>query len=150
MSATDIAEWMRNEYDNVHELVAVLRAKISIEPRAHQQEWIEEVRRRFEHLRAHFVKHVALEEHEGYLKSVTARRPTLSPQVDKLRSEHNQIVRMMNDIHASLGHTGPDDHLLIADCRHRIEMLLSHLSQHEDRENLLITYVLTQDIGTKD
>ncbi len=150
MTSFDLSEWMKEEYEKVHKLVDALREKIGTEPRFNQEKWIDEVRLRFEHLRAHFIKHIALEEQEGYLKSVLEQKPSLSEQAAKLHTEHQQLVKLMNGIHATLMEMGPSDHLIISDCRQRIEGLLLTLRQHEDRENMLVTYAFTQDIGTKD
>lgn len=150
MKAEDIGQWMREEHAKVEELADRLRERVGVVPRLNLERWLREVRHQFEHFRAHMVRHMALEEHNGYMSAVVERRPTLSPQVDRLNHEHLELSRLLETIHAALGQIGPDDRLLVRDCCRRIGELLNYIEHHENDENMLVTFVFTQDIGTKD
>jgi hemerythrin-like domain-containing protein len=150
MKPDDLAAWMREEHDRVHDLRDKLTEKTATMPRINVDEWLKEVRDRFEHLRAHLIQHMGLEEHDGYLNSVLELRPTLAPQVEKLNREHKELRSIMDSIFRDLQQVGVGDNLLIMDLSWRISQFLSYITHHEEHEQLLVTYAFTQEIGTKD
>lgn len=150
MDASKIAQWMREEHDKVEDLSNRLKERVAVVPRANLGNWINEVRDRFEHFRAHLIKHMALEESEGYLIAVTERRPTLSREVERLEHEHRELEKIMESIHHAFSELAADDRLLVRDCCSRIEKLLAYIERHEDDENLLVTQAFARDIGTND
>ena len=150
MDTQEIAQWMRNEHVRVHELANELREQVAVVPRANLGKWIADIREQYEHFRAHLVKHMALEERDGYLPSVTERRPTLAGEVERLEHEHVELIKIMDGIHELVHQLTAEDRLLIRDCRDRIGDLLSYIEHHEEEEDLLITHVFTRDIGTAD
>ncbi len=150
MDATEFAKRMREEHDQVNELAEVLRTQAAVVPRVGVEQWLEKLRERFEHFRAHLYKHMALEEKDGYMAMVTEQRPTLSPHVEHLKREHHQFAHLMDRIHETLMSVEPGEVLVAFDCCRRIENLLSYIDRHENDENLLITYVFTQELGARD
>lgn len=148
MDAQSIAKWMLQEHLRVDELVGRLRERGAAPQPAERAHWIEEVRDRFDHLRAHLFKHLAMEEDGGYMKSVLECRPTLSDQVEKLHREHREMVELMNSIHQAVHQATADDALLISDACARIQHFLSYLERHQESENLLTASVFTDDMGT--
>ena len=150
MDTQEIAQWMRDEHARVHELANELREQVAVVPRANLGKWIADVREQYEHFRAHLIKHMALEERDGYLPSVTERRPTLAGEVERLKHEHVETIKIMDGIHEAVHQLTVEDRLLIRDCRDRIGDLLSYIEHHEEEEDLLITHVFTRDIGTAD
>jgi hypothetical protein len=150
MTSQDIAKQCREEHLKVEILTNRLREWVAVVPRTNLGSWIKETQDRFEHLRAHMIKHVALEENEGYMVGVIERRPTLAPEVDRLKHEHSELAQIMDGIHKAVQDLSPEDRLLIRDCCRRIENLIHYIDHHEDDENMLVTFVFTHDIGTKD
>lgn len=150
MEPQDLARWMQTEHKKVEVLMQDLREKIAAVPRTNAGQWLDELRDRFEHARAHFQKHMALEEHEGYLTDVLEQRPTLSDGVDRLKHEHAELTRIMDDIYQTLRRINPTDRLLIQDSCQRIEFFLTCAERHEAEENRLVLSVFTRDIGTRD
>ena len=150
MDAAKIAQWMREEHEKVENLIDRLKEQVAVVPRANLGKWIEEVGDRFEHFRAHMVKHIALEEREGYLTAVTDRRPTLSREVERLQHEHEELQKIMESVYRAVGELAAEDRLLVRDCCARIENLLGYVERHEDDENLLVTQAFARDIGTND
>lgn len=148
MTVQNLGRWIKKEHEQVQGLADRLTEKIAIIPRANLAAWIAEVSERFDHFRAHMTKHMALEEHEGYLPTVVERRPTLAPQIDRLHHEHEEFLQLMKGVHQSLESLTPEDHLLVRDCCHRIAHLLDYVEQHEELENNLVTFAFSQDIGT--
>lgn len=150
MQPSELARWIREEHEKVLELGDRLRRELAIVPRTDVNAWIDRVRERFEHFRAHQQQHMALEEREGYMKVVLERRPTLSKQVERLRHEHGEITRIMADVAQAVAVLTSEDRLLARDCSDRMANLLAYVEHHERDEELLITYAFTQDIGTED
>jgi len=150
MSMFEVAQRLREEHDRVDDLSDRLREHVCVVPRTNIGHWIDIVHERFEHFRAHFTQHMALEEQEGYMVSVVENRPTLSIEVDRLKHEHREIVKIMDRIHVAVEQLDPNDRLLVYDCCRRIDNLLNYVEHHENDENLLITFAYTHDIGTKD
>ena len=150
MNTHELAVKLRAEHDAVETLSDHLRECVSVVPRANLGDWISELRLRFEHLRAHLTKHMALEEHDGYMKTVVEIRPTLSPEVDRLQHEHEEIGQIMASVHEAVEALKPVDRLLVRDCCRRIDNLLHYIEHHESDENLLLITSLTTDIGGHD
>ncbi len=150
MKPQEFAKWMREEHDRVHDLALKLREAVAKIPRVNRGEWLTQLRERFEHLRAHLHKHMALEEQDGYLPTVATHRPTLSGEVDRLRHEHDEIVKIMEGIRRDMHELTENDPLLIRDCCRRLENLIGFIEHHEQDENLIVLSAFTDEIGTKD
>jgi len=149
-SKPKLNEWIRQEHDKVENLADKLHAKVAYVPRANLNSWLEDVRERFEHLRAHLIRHMALEEEGGYMSAVLERRPTLADRIERLEREHAEIGRLLDDIHTAVGTIRAEDRLLIRDISHRMQDVLHYVEHHEKEENDLVQLVFTDDIGTKD
>ena len=150
MKPNELGRWIRTEHEKVNDLTARLRDQIAGVPRSSEQAWIDELRDRFEHLRAHLVKHMALKEYDGYMDAVLELRPTLSNEVDRLRNEHVELRRLQDTIHSSLAVLQPAERLMARDACRRIEDFLYYVEGHARHENMLVLAVFTDDIGTTD
>ena len=150
MTTEEVVRWIRLEHEKVEYLSDELRKVVAYIPRANMQAWISDAGRVFEHFRAHVIKHMALEEREGYLVAVSERRPALATQVERLKHEHIELGRILDEIARGLTAVCVDDRLLIRDLCRRIDNLLGYVEHHENEENLLVTSAFTFDIGTTD
>lgn len=149
-SSAEIAQWVREERERVEALMNRLRSEVAVVPRAGRDNWIRKVHQAFEHLRAHLIRHMLLEERDGYMSMVIERRPALSPEVERLRHEHEEFRVLLDEVYATLERLHPDDNLLVRDCCNRIHNLISYVEHHENDENLMVTYVFTHDLGIMD
>ena len=149
MDTQALVRWLREEQDKVREISARMQEKVAVAPRTNQQKWIEGLRESFDHLRAHQVKHMALEERDGYMVPVVNRRPALAREVDRLAHEHREMRRILDGIHEELCRLQSGDALLIRDCCRRIGDLVSYIEQHDADENRLLLTAFTEDIGTE-
>ncbi len=148
MDTKDFANWLQQEHARAGELATVLRERIARVPVEGLDRWLVELRDRFDHLRAHLQKHMALKERGGYLASVLERRPALAADVEGLKSEHRELTRVMNGIHQVLHELKASDPLLIRDTCARIQSLLGYVEQHEARENALALSAITKENET--
>lgn len=150
MSPDDRIRWIRKEHAKVEQLVEALRAQVATVPKLRLADWIADTRTKFDHLRAHFTRHMALEEADGYLSGVLERRPSLANEVERLAHEHRELAEIMLSIHEQLSRMMPEDALLIRECASRIAALVGYIARHEDLENVMITSAFSDDIGSKD
>ena len=150
MKDEDFARWMREEHCKVEELATRLKEQIAYVPKANPAKWIEGLQEAFDHFRAHLIKHMALEETDGYMESVAERRPALSREIERLLREHASLSKIMNGIRQTLLELRPEQPLLIRDCCQRIRDLMAYNDQHDDNENLIVMSAFTDDIGTGD
>jgi hemerythrin-like domain-containing protein len=150
MEPAELARWIHEEHDRVEDMTQRLRQLVAAVPRIKREEWIVQLRGDFEHLRAHLVKHMALEERDGYFACVRQLRPALDAEVARLEHEHRELGQLMDGIQVALQQLTKDDLLLVRDVCARVTQLLNYVGHHEKDEQLLATYAFTQDIGTKD
>jgi iron-sulfur cluster repair protein YtfE (RIC family) len=135
----------------VDRITKTLHERICSIPRGRDREpWLASLRQEFDHLRAHLLKHFALEESEGYLIPVLEQRPTLTGEVERLKQEHSEMQQILDGIHHQVREVSPESSLMIRDICSRICAVLRFVDEHEERENLLVSFVFTQDIGSKD
>ena len=141
------ARRLRVEHQRLRGITADLKAATDQMPDTGRKSWLANLRDRYEHFRAHMTKRIALEEVGGFMKAVEERRPTLAPQLDHLRSEHEEILGLIGTVHRELDQLDPDDTEAIKDSILRIRLILSEVAQHEQSESMLVGFVFTQDIG---
>jgi hemerythrin-like domain-containing protein len=150
MDTSDHSMCIRQEHDQIHELEVQLLECVSVIPRMGLDRWLVKVRTCYDQYRSHLVRHIELEEEGGYMADVTDERPALTPEVDRLVHEHFEMNHLMKDIHRQLTAVSTTDRLIIRDLCRRIQALLQYVDHHEREENLVVTSVLTDDLGTED
>lgn len=150
MTDAEIAERVRRERQILQKIIDDLSRAASTMPIEQHASWLDELRNKFAHFRAHIHRVAALQEQNGFLSEVRTRRPTLEREVDRLKGEYAQFLALADDIHERLSAIAPAQRVLIEDCQSRIRYLLDQLDQHEEQKNLLVTFVFTQDIGAGD
>jgi iron-sulfur cluster repair protein YtfE (RIC family) len=147
MKPQDLAGWLQAERSKVDELIYLVRKRLAVPPPSGRETWILEAQECFRRLAEHLKKHMALEEADGYLREVRARRPALSSEVDRLQYEHDELGRLMDQVQRSLDELRPEDNLLIRSSCVRIATLLSYVEQHEEQEQRLVLHVYSQEMG---
>jgi len=150
MNPREIAQWMREEHAAVEELADKIGARVAAIPRVGLAAWISETAAHLEAFYRHLCRHFELEQEGGYLEAVTDRSPALSPDVDRLRHEHDEIDRILTAIHRDLVAATEQDRIITEDCCCRLQNLLRYLRDHEEREDLMMISAFTNDLGTKD
>lgn len=145
------ATWMRNEHRIIAGLIANLSAHTAAIPSIGRDQWLSTLARLVGRFRAHMRDHMNAEEaDDGFLTPVLERRPTLSREVEHLRHEHRELRTLLDQITEEIAGLCADDTLLIDDACHRLQHLASAIHHHEEHEELLVTFVFSQDIETKD
>jgi len=149
-SAAEMAEWIQNESKMVDELSGRLCKAAACIPTENLSGWLDDLRGQFERFRAHYQKHMALEEGGGCLAPVLEQWPELTGEVEHLRSEHREIGVLMKAIYDELCDLSPDQPLTMLDCCRRIRNLMEIINHHTDRENLILSLAFSRDVGTSD
>jgi hemerythrin-like domain-containing protein len=150
MSPEALAKWMQSEHQALQELNKLIRQHIADMPEINRADWLRGLTVAYERLRAHLQRHFAAKQEDGYLRAVVEMRPTLSTQVERMRREHDEILRMAEWILRDLSEVMPDNRLLIADIGVRIQRFMAVMAEHEQREVMITMYVFSQDIGAND
>jgi hemerythrin-like domain-containing protein len=150
MTSREIAQWMREEHAVVEELADQIGARIAAVPRAGLGPWIAETAAHLGDFHVHLRRHFDLEQEGGYLEAVIDRSPALTPDVDRLRHEHDEIDRLLTSIHQDLTAATDQDRIIVEDCCCRVQNLLRYLRDHEEREDLMVVSAFNSDLGTKD
>jgi len=146
----EIARWLREQHDKVKDLSAHLDRQVAAVPHHNVDQWLVNLTDEFERYRAHFEKHMALEQEGGYLAPVLEQRPTLAAEVTHLHAQHGQISQVMTWILSELNGLTSANRLLLRDACARIDTLIEIISEHEEQENLLVSQAFTEEVGTKD
>ena len=147
MDRDKLAEWMKQEHVRIQDLVNRLREHAVTIPPGSREAWLAELNQRFDHFATHLRRVMSIQEEGGYLLPVVETRPTLSPQVELLRREHVELRQLMDNLQEAVHALKPQDNLLIRDACTRIQVFLGHVQRHEEHENHIVLYALTQDIG---
>ena len=143
MIAPDIAGRMEEEHAVVDRLARGLREWVAVVPRTNFAHWIDGAKQRFEHFRAHLVRHFSQEEREGYIKYVSELRPALGVEIDRLVHEHSQMVGLLDAMHRDMQSLSASDRMLVGDLCRRMEHFLGLLEHHEHEEHVLISFAYT-------
>ncbi len=150
LSPGELAEWIRNEHQALSDLSRTIRQHIAAKPDLNLADWLRGLKAGFERLRTHLERHYAAKEQDGYLSMVIEQRPTLSNQVEKIRLEHDEILRLAERILRDVSDLQPDNLLLVADICARVQRFMAVVAEHDQREIMITMYVFSQDIGGKD
>jgi hypothetical protein len=148
MEEAALANWMRNESVRIRDLANELREHMSTVPGRDRKPWLAELAVRFDHLTVHLQRMMAIEEEDGYLTPVIEHRPALAGAVELLRHEHDELRCLTENLTATVHNLRPEDNLIISDTCTRIQIYLGHVQRHEEHENHIVLYTLTEDIGS--
>ena len=88
-----------------------------------------------------------MQERDGYLEVILKEFPSLTRQVESIKSEHDQLLRMAEGIRNDLAKARAEDHVLVADACARVDRFIAIVAQHEQRENMIVMFAFNQDLG---
>lgn len=150
MTSDPIAVALQKEHRLVTRLMVEINEQIVRLPSQVSTEWLEDLKRMFGRFRVHMKNHMDAEEVDGFMAPVLERRPTLWREVEHLRHEHVEMAKLFDEVFSELQAVEPEQRLLLADTCHRIQHLISAIEHHEEHEELLVTFVFSQDLGAND
>jgi len=145
----ELAPRMQQEHQAFLQLSQLLREHIAVMPAAPSAQWINGLRAGFQRLYTHIQRTIAIKEQDGYLQAILRERPTLTRQVEAIRNEHGQLLRMAAGSQAELAEIRPEDHVLVADACARLQRYMAVVGQHEQRESMIVLFAFNQDLGAQ-
>jgi len=139
---------LQEEHKALLDLSQMLREHIASQPGVNIGHWLDGLRTGFDRLHAHITRCIEMKVKDGYLETILKERPTLSQQVESIKAEHGQLLRMSEGIRNDLAATRPDDRVLVGDACARVQRFLAIVAQHEQRENMIVMFAFNQDLGS--
>jgi hemerythrin-like domain-containing protein len=143
----DVGIRLQEEHRALMRLSQVLKEHIAGMPSVNIGPWLDGLRIAFDRLHAHIQRCIAMKEKDGYLETILKERPTLANQVEAIKGEHGQLLRMSEGIRNDLAATRPEDRVLVADASARVQRFMAIVAQHEQRENMIVMFAFNQDLG---
>ena len=147
----DIAKQLQQEHEVVLGIVNRLEHLAEQAARdEREQGWGESVRDSLSSLQSHLKNHFAFEEFGGFMEEVVHALPSVSRQVERLRTDHERMLADLGRVSSIAGEcaavTGPPPPNLCEEVHRFLEML----RQHENEENDLVQRAFLDDLGTVD
>jgi hemerythrin-like domain-containing protein len=138
---------LQEEHKALQQLSRMLKQHIANQPNANVGPWLEGLRAAFDRLHVHIERGIEMKTKDGYLETILNERPTLARQVESVKNEHGQLLRMSQGLRNDLAAIRPEDNLLVTEACRRIERFMTIVAQHEQRENMLVMFAFNQDLG---
>lgn len=147
MNQPDIIAKVAQEHIKLQGIMAELEQANGQPPAKGGDDWFDTLGKCFFKFRAHMVRRIALEEMGGFLAQVLEAKPNLARDIEHLRREHRDILAQIEEVHQCLKGLDPADLSRLNHARLRIGHALSAVKHHAEHEDLLVSFVFTQDIG---
>ncbi len=144
----ELGQRLQDEHKALLQLSQMLKAHIAAATGSDPTRWLEGLRVAFDRLHAHIERCIAMKERDGYLETILREYPALARQVEAIRAEHGQLLRLGDGVRKDLATARPADRLVLDDLCARVERLLAVITQHEQRENMIVLFALNQDLGS--
>jgi len=146
----NIAEQLQQEHQMIGPAAKELKDLVErpVSPDEEQSNWLNSVRDSLLSLGSHLKTHFAFEEFGGFMEEVLGASPNSSPQVERLKQDHQTILAESERLCrvTRRGSSSSETSQL----RKKILHLLELLNRHEHTENELVQRVLMDDLGTTD
>ena len=146
----NIAEQLQQEHQMIgaaaKELQDLVRRPLS--PHEERSDWLNSVRDSLFSLGSHLKTHFAFEEFGGFMEEVVGASPNASPQVERLKQDHQTILAESERLCRMARGGSPSSET--SQVRKKILHLLELLNRHEHAETELVQRVLMDDLGTTD
>jgi len=146
----NIAEQLQQEHQMIGAAAKELKDLVErpVIPLEDQSNWLNSVRDSLLALGSHLKTHFAFEEFGGFMEEVVSASPNASPQVERLKQDHQTILAESERLCRVVRGGSPSSEA--SQLRKKILHLLELLNRHEHAENDLVERVLMDDLGTTD
>lgn len=138
---------LQEEHKTLLQFSQTLREHIASQPGEGIAPWLQELSGAFDRLFAQIQRCFEMKSKGGYLETILTEHPTLARQVESIRNEQGQLLRMGDGIRRDLADTRPEDRVLVADACARVQRFMAIVAQHEQRENMIVMFAFNQDLG---
>jgi hypothetical protein len=145
----DRVEEVLDEHRECMKLVAALEACLDRRPEP-AEEWLGEVRACLGSLRGSLVEHFR-EETEGWLyREMPLRRPRFAPALERLESEHPEILRELDEVAARAAALSDPERHHLRELSGHLHLLTARLRRHEAEENEILIAAAVEETGQGD
>ncbi|MCG3138583.1 MAG: hypothetical protein HJJLKODD_02448 [Phycisphaerae bacterium] len=150
MDDATIAQKALKIHEELDREVDLLRLRMASKPDAHGDHWLTAFASHFRHFHTQLRSHFEMEEEGGFMKPVVDKRPTLSPQIARLREEHRQMRHLCYELEMFVEECRAPSLQQIAHIRERSDEIIDCLKAHEKAENQLIQDAFQLDLGSSE
>ncbi len=144
----EVALRLQEEHKALVQLNQMLKEHIAAMPGVNLKSWLDGLRVGFDRLHSHINRCIEMKVKDGYLETILKERPTLAQQVEAIKAEHGQLLRMAESIRNDLAAARPEDRLLVGDACARVQRYMAVVGQHEQKENMMVLFAFNQDLGS--
>ena len=146
----NIAEQLQQEHQMIGAAAKELKDLVErpVSPHEEQSNWLNSVRDSLLSLGSHLKTHFAFEEFGGFMEEVVCASPNASPQVERLKQDHQTILAESERLCRAARRRSSSSET--SQLRKQILHLLELLNRHEHAETELVQRVLMDDLGTTD
>jgi hemerythrin-like domain-containing protein len=143
---TSVAEEILQEHEVVREIVR--RLELALEEGEFvgaEPDWGRRLYYELLAFHRHLLRHFELEETGGFMQEVVTLRPQAAEQVERLRQEHDQILKAVDELISNSDLLASGVSTSLMEFHGRFSQLLSLIKRHEAEENELIQRVFYQE-----
>ena len=144
----EIGQRLQDEHKALMQLNQVLSTHIAALPSGDSTQWLTGLRVAYDRLYAHIDRCFTMKEKDGYLETILEEHPTLARQVEAIRGEHAQLLRLGEGLRKEMPAIRSADRVLIDDICARVQRFMAVVTQHEQRENMIVLFAFNQDLGS--
>jgi hemerythrin len=139
-----VFEEIRREHEALREKLGHIHQVVTA-----QEVRIDEVTSLLLDLRNALAVHFENEEHKGFFDEITTQAPRLNPHIDRLCSEHQEMLNTASEL-ARFASAGGGSDAWRRELNSRFQVFSSQLMHHESEENALLQQAYQEDIGSHD
>ena len=148
MKARDIARQARVEYEILGSARESLRLALDADLTPDTAAvWVDRVRFVFASYSRHMRRLLEFEEVGGHMAEVEKRRPTLAPQLERIRADHDWLREAVKRLEVEIQGAHETDMASLTVLRKNMGELLDVARAHESEEIEVIQEAFWQDIG---
>ncbi len=148
MDALEIARQARVEFDIVTHVTISLRLSLEAELILDTGKiWLDRIVFVFGSLQRHLERMFSIEEVGGHLSELEHKRPSLSPRLEKLRTDHPRLRESMAQLTERISKAKHDDMSFLAELRWELDRFLADVEVHRRDELQIIHEVYWDDVG---
>jgi hypothetical protein len=144
-----VAKLSLEEHEKLHNTLDQVRAVAEEARISHSEQGLQKLLDLLKDFLVVMRTHMEFEEADGFLKPVLEIRPTLSIQVEQIRSEHDKVLQTIQELIRAF-ESPHHSTFWPRDVPEATLELIEEIDNHEERENTMVLEVFCHDVGTKD
>lgn len=143
---SNIAIEMIEDHRSIRKTIQRLNLLFESDP-SNEPQLFDSIQRIIYLLQSRVTHHFHLEEHLGILTDLVESHPRIQPQIDILFQEHQEMLKILQEIYDLSIKIGTEDLDLL---KKKYFHFVTQIKEHENRENILVRDVYNIDIEGMD